>query len=82
MIFFQTAQLMRLPQKERCFHSGKQRGAEDQNAEGAQHNSQSKGTHFCGTKTRAPCVAFSARRTGEGGRRPSEELVVSGLLIL
>jgi hypothetical protein len=27
-------------------------------------------------------VAFPARATGEGGRGPSEELVVRGLLIL
>ena len=82
MILFEAAQLMRLQQRERCLHSGKQRGAEDQNGDGAQHNGQSKGTHFCGTKPHAPCVAFPARGTGEGGRRPSEELVVRGLLIL
>jgi hypothetical protein len=30
VILFQTAQLMRLQQKERGLHSGKERGAEDQ----------------------------------------------------
>ncbi|MEP6585279.1 MAG: hypothetical protein ABJB70_00985, partial [Candidatus Udaeobacter sp.] len=82
MILFEAAQLVRLQQGERCFHSGKKRGAEDQNGDGAQHNGQSKSTHLRGTKPHAPCVAFPARGTGEGGRGPSEELVVRGLLIL
>ena len=82
MILLKAAQLMRLQQRERCLNSGKQRGAEDQNRDAAQHDAQSKGAHFCGTKPGVTCVAFPARRTETGIRRPSEELVVLGLLIL
>jgi hypothetical protein len=82
MVFFEAAQLVRFQQKKRCLHSGKQRGAEDQNGDNTQHNGQSRRTHFCETKLRAPWVPFRVRRTGQGTRRPSEELVVGGLLIL
>src|ERR1700758_75141 len=82
MIFFEAAQLMRLQQKKRGLYSGKQRRTKDQNSDGAQHNGQSKGTHLFGTKSRAPCMASGARRTEQGKQRPSQELVVRGLLIL
>ena len=70
MILFEAAQLMRLQQKERCLHSGKQCGAEDQNGDGAQHNGQSRGTHFLRHQTpRTLCGLSSAR--DRGGRTRS-----------
>jgi hypothetical protein len=38
VVLLQSPQLMRFQQKERRFHSGKKRGAEDQNRDGSQHN--------------------------------------------
>ena len=82
MIRFEAAQLMRLQQGERCLHSGKQRGTEDQNRDGTEYDGESRATHLFGGKSRPPCMAFSGRRRVEDGRGPSEALLVRGLLIL
>ncbi len=73
---------MRFQQKERRFHSGKKRRAKDQNRDRSQHNGQSGGTHFWGSKPLALWAGFPFPGTQAALGRPSEELVFGGLLIL